>query len=124
MSVANTYQDSALTHNDQHTLAVNPRDPSRLLLGNDGGIYSATFDPKTLSWNFGTSLNADLGVTQFYKLAVHPTDPLTLLGGAQDNASPASTGDVKEWINVGGGDGGYTAINPRLLRRSTRRPKA
>jgi len=112
VSVANTYQDSALTHNDQHTLAVNPRDPSRLLLGNDGGIYSATFDPKTSSWNFGTTLNADLGITQFYKLSVHPTDPLILLGGAQDNASPASTGDVKEWINVGGGDGGYTAINP------------
>jgi len=111
VSVGKTYQSEALTHNDQHYLAVNPKDPNRLLIGNDGGVYAVTFDPRCSSWKFDTSLNAGLGLTQFYKMATHPTDPSILLGGAQDNASPASTGDTMNWTNVGGGDGGFSAIS-------------
>jgi hypothetical protein len=111
VSVGRTYQADALTHNDQHCFAVNPRDPNQALLGNDGGVYGLTFDPATTSWNFRTDLSKDLGLTQFYKVAIHPTDPSFLVGGAQDNASPASTGDLKNWRNVGGGDGGFTAIS-------------
>jgi photosystem II stability/assembly factor-like uncharacterized protein len=109
--VGKTYQDDALTHNDQHCLAVNPKDPNRLLLGNDGGVYGLTFDPGNSSWSFDTGMNTELGLTQFYRLAIHPTDVSVLLGGAQDNASPASTGDLRNWSNVGGGgDGGFSAI--------------
>ena len=35
-----------------------------------------------------------------------------MLGGAQDNATPLASGDLTKWMNVGGGDGGFTAINP------------
>ena len=111
-SVGQTYQsDAALLHNDQHALAVNPSDPNTLLVGCDGGAYRFAYDPNASTWNY-TSLNAALGITQFYKAAFHPTDPNRMLGGAQDNASPTSTGNLSTWGNFGGGDGGFSDINP------------
>jgi len=110
-SVGKTYQADALTHNDQHTLVVNPQQPNELLAGNDGGVYGVTFDPATNAWSFQTDLNTDLGLTQFYRMAADPKDSTVLIGGAQDNASPLSTGDLKNWKNVGGGDGGFSAIS-------------
>ena len=111
-SVGQTYQsDAALLHNDQHGLAINPNDPNTLLVGCDGGAYRFVYDPGAGTWNY-TSLNAALGITQFYKAAFHPTDPNRLLGGAQDNASPTSTGDLTAYKNFGGGDGAFSAINP------------
>ena len=114
VSVGKTYQNDALTHNDQHALVVNPQNPNDLLVGNDGGVYEVTFDPTMpidQAWTFQTDLNARLGLTQFYRLAVHPTDSSIMVGGAQDNASPVSTGDIENWNNVGGGDGGFSAIS-------------
>ena len=35
-----------------------------------------------------------------------------LLGGTQDNATPALAGSVSKWINVGGGDGSWAAVSP------------
>jgi photosystem II stability/assembly factor-like uncharacterized protein len=118
-SVGKTYYDDSLMHNDQHCLVVNPTDPNEMLVGNDGGIYRVTRDASaTESWRFDTTLNATLGLTQFYEAAYHPTDPSRMLGGAQDNATPASLGTAAgtpipfaTWSNVGGGDGGYSAIN-------------
>ena len=60
-------------------------------------------------------LNQNLGsMTQFVSFSQHPTDPNTLLGGAQDNGSPASSQATtnSSWGNVLGGDGGYNAIDP------------
>jgi photosystem II stability/assembly factor-like uncharacterized protein len=112
-SVGHTYQVDAYTHNDQHAIAINPSDPNELLIGNDGGIYKLQVDPANQHSSFDTTLNAGLTITQFYRAAFHPTDADTLLGGAQDNATPLSLGDLKNWKNVGGGDGGFAAINPK-----------
>jgi len=116
-SIGRTYQDDAITHNDQHCMAVDPKDPNKLLLGNDGGVYPIHRIPRIPggedAWEFGQSLNSQLGLTQFYKIAVNPKDQTFILGGAQDNATPISLGDVKNWSNIGGGDGGAVAINPR-----------
>jgi hypothetical protein len=101
----------ALTHNDQHAIAVNPKDPNDILVGNDGGIYRVSIDEKTNDATFDTTLNKTLTITQFYRAAFHPTDPNIMLGGAQDNASPLLMGDRNNWKNVGGGDGGFAAIN-------------
>jgi len=103
-----TYQNNAVMHNDQHQFALPAADSSQVLVGNDGGVFSLA-----LSWMGAnlrismTSLNADLGITQFYFIAPHPTDPAQVLGGAQDNACPSEVGDSNEWLNLGGGDGGY-----------------
>lgn len=104
-----TYTDSALTHNDQHALAFDPNDPFGLLVGNDGGLYRYSHDPATGD-GVWSSLNSGLALTQFYKTAFHPTDPNRVLGGTQDNSTPALLGTAT-WKNVGGGDGGFCAIS-------------
>jgi photosystem II stability/assembly factor-like uncharacterized protein len=111
-AIGKTYTPGALTHNDQQSVAVDPREPAHLLLGSDGGAYHLRHDAKRDAFTF-TSLNARLGITQFYHGAVHPTDPDVVLAGTQDNATPACLGDKNKWTNVGGGDGAYCAINPK-----------
>ncbi len=105
-----TYTYNALTHNDQHGIAINPADPNAVLIGNDGGAYLLNYNPVGDAWNW-TDLNAALTVTQFYHMDAHPTDPNQMLGGTQDNATPVSTGDLTHWLNRGGGDGSGVAIN-------------
>jgi len=112
-----TYSGNAITHNDQHSFAINPNDPNQVLIGNDGGVYRMNFivgDPSTpaddnVSYSI---LNANLGITQFYRIAVHPTNANYVMGGTQDNASPHSFGDIANWGNPGAGDGCGCAIHP------------
>lgn len=105
------WTDSALTHVDQHAIAINPNNPNELLIGNDGGLYRLNYNPGTSAWSY-QSLNANLGLTQFYALAAHPTSPDWVLGGTQDNGTPAAFNDLQNWATVTGGDGGFCAINP------------
>ncbi len=106
-----TYVGASKLHNDQHVLTVDPTNPNVVFVGNDGGIYRHTFDPAagTGIWDY---LSANIGLTMFYKMDVHPTNPNYLIGGTQDNATPVAIGDLNNWENCGGGDGGFGAINP------------
>jgi photosystem II stability/assembly factor-like uncharacterized protein len=122
-----TYSAQAVTHNDQHAIAIDPAHPGHVLIGNDGGIYNVNFKPgglfKSPTWSV-RSLNKTLGITQFYKFDIDALElgsPLVTsagyVGGAQDNAVPfrSTSGgwpDVGHWPNVGAGDGGWTAVNP------------
>lgn len=108
-----TYSNGALTHNDQHSMAINPSNANESLVGNDGGVYRLTYDPASNAWSFDTSLNRRLGITQFYRIDAHPTNANRMIGGTQDNATPVSNGDLANWLNRGGGDGGFCAINPQ-----------
>lgn len=112
VDVGKTYTFSAHTHNDQHSMAIDPNDPNKALIGNDGGVYGFSYDPSTGATTFDATLSKTLGITQFYHIDAHPTNPNMMLGGAQDNATPVSTGDIANWVNRGGGDGGGVAINP------------
>jgi len=116
----------AHVHPDQHALAytipASGSDSGNALLyfANDGGIYRALDGYTGLNTgacsgvNQFDDLNQNLGsMTQFVSFSQHPTDPNTILGGAQDNGSPATsqaTQPSPSWINVLGGDGGYNAI--------------
>lgn len=110
------YSNQSVLHNDQHAIAINPTNPSQMLIGGDGGIfrYTHNFTSGTGSWNY---LSANLGVTQFYKSAFHPTNTNIMLGGTQDNATPFCNGNLAVWDNVGGGDGGFCAINQNTPTR-------
>lgn len=105
-----TYVSSSVLHNDQHSIAIHPTNPNVVLIGGDGGIFRYTYNPATNTGTWGY-LSANLGVTQFYKSAFHPTNPSIMLGGTQDNATPFCNGNLNTWNNVGGGDGGFCAIN-------------
>ncbi len=111
VDVGQTFSNSARTHNDQHSWAFDPLNPNQGLFGNDGGVYGFAYDPSSGTVSFNTSLSQNLGITQFYRMDAHPTNPNILVGGCQDNATPVSTGDLANWTDWGGGDGGFVAIN-------------
>ena len=117
----------AHVHPDQHALAyaipISGSDSGNALMyfANDGGIYRALNAYSGLNTgacsgsNQFDDLNQNLGsMTQFVSFSQHPTDPNTVLGGAQGNGSPATNHATTSlsWINVLGGDGGYNAIDP------------
>lgn len=117
----------AHVHPDQHALAymipTSGSDSGNALMyfANDGGIYRALDGFTGLNtgacsgMNQFDDLNQNLGsMTQFVSFSQHPTDLNTLLGGTQDNGSPATSQATTNpsWKNVLGGDGGYNAIDP------------
>jgi len=118
----------AHVHPDQHALAYaapsagSDSGNTLMYFANDGGIYRALNQVAGLNsgacsgTNQFDDLNQNLGsMTQFVSFSQHPTDPKTLLGGTQDNGSPATSAATTTlaWGNVLGGDGGYNAIDPR-----------
>ena len=117
----------AHVHPDQHALAFAiPNSGSSsatdlMYFANDGGIYRALDGFSGLNTgscsgtNLFDDLNQNLGsMTQFVSFSQHPTEASTILGGTQDNGSPAtataSPADTA-WGNVLSGDGGYNAID-------------
>ncbi len=112
-------------HPDQHAVAFmipSSSGADLMYFANDGGIYRAlngftglTTGSCSAAANQFDDLNQNLGsMTQFVSLSQHSTDPNTLLGGTQDNGSPATATAMTSsgWGNVLGGDGGYNAIDP------------
>lgn len=107
-------------HVDHHAIVIDPADPERIFLGNDGGIYISHDRAKT--WDL---LN-HLDVGQFYHVATDNSDPYRVGGGLQDNGSwvgPSATqfksgaenkaGILNEdWTAVYGGDGFRVAFDP------------
>ena len=104
------------THLDHHAMVEDPgyngTSNQTVYGGNDGGIYRTTNVLE--SSPIWTSLNNNLGVTQFYGAAGHVASG-RIIGGTQDNntvLSPAS--GSQNWTpilgNVGG-DGGFCAVD-------------
>ena len=114
----------AHVHPDQHTMAFaipSNSGADLMYFANDGGIYRALngFTGLTSGSCSGTNqfddLNQNLGsMTQFVSFSEHPTNAEMLLGGTQDNGSPATATATtsSSWGNVLSGDGGYNAIDP------------
>ena len=80
---------------------------TRLLVGNDGGVFSTTDGGK--SWS---SHNTNLSITQFYKGSLHPSNPDVILAGSEDNGNGLWTGS-NTWRDVFVGDGADNAISSR-----------
>src|SRR5579863_710565 len=117
----------AHVHPDQHALAYmipsagTDSGNDLMYFANDGGIYRALDGYSGLTTgscsgnDLFDDLNQNLGsLTQFVSFSQDPNDQNTLLGGTQDNGSPATNAATTSlsWINVYGGDGGYNAIDP------------
>jgi photosystem II stability/assembly factor-like uncharacterized protein len=105
-------------HLDQHELWIDPRDPDRLVLGNDGGLFLSNDAGR--AW---LHLN-NLPVTEFYAASAGAGSPYLIYGGTQDNAAQrgrsdrplddaASDGWSHLWIDLwGGGDSYFTFPDP------------
>lgn len=91
-------------HVDQHSMTWAG---NRLIVGNDGGVWSTTDGGNT--W---TDHNTTLAITQFYDGSLHPTNPNFALAGSQDNGTEKWTG-IAAWQWIFGGDGADNAFASR-----------
>lgn len=105
-------------HVDHHAMWIDPNNPRSLILGNDGGVWFSRDRSRT--W---VRIN-NIPLGQFYGIAFDMRDPYSVYGGLQDNAvwgGPNATrhrvGPLNDdWIQIGGGDGMLTAVDPADYR--------
>ncbi|RKZ11903.1 hypothetical protein DRQ50_12820, partial [bacterium] len=111
---------SAEVHVDHHAIVLDPADPERILLGNDGGLYISHDGAAT--WDFVNHL----ALGQFYHVATDTSRPYRVGGGLQDNGSwigPSATAFkagsanspgilAEDWRAIYGGDGFRVLFDP------------
>src|SRR5216683_1046716 len=97
------------THADYHSIVVNS---AGLFAGNDGGITKSTNSGAT--WD--SSLNTQLGITQFQGIGLSPGTGTILTGGTQDNGTNQYnlTSAGLSWDHSDDGDGGFALIDQQL----------
>ncbi len=101
-------------HSDFHSIWIAPNDPSRIILGEDGG-YVLTLDGGE-NWFF----SANLPIGQAYRVGLGTDNPYTVCTGLQDNngwCGPSNSLDPsgiqnKHWIASVGGDGTWGIPEP------------
>ena len=105
-----SFQGVKAPHGDQHDLWIDPDDPMRMIVGNDGGA--------AVSWNGGKSWSTQNNqpTAQFYRVATDDRFPYWVYGAQQDNSSvgipsgvPGQGIDFTDWHPVGGGEAGWIA---------------
>ncbi len=101
-------------HGDNHDLWIAPDNPQRMIESNDGGA-NITYDGGR-TWS---TIN-NQPTAQFYRVALDNDFPYNIYGAQQDNstvrtASRTSGGGITdhEWYDVGGGESGWIAPDPR-----------
>lgn len=101
-------------HPDHHAMWIDRKNPSQLILGNDGGLYVSRDRGKTWEPKRG------LVISQFYGVAVDTRTPYRVYGGLQDNGSwsgPVATPypdgiTMADWRKLLGADGFQAAVDP------------
>jgi photosystem II stability/assembly factor-like uncharacterized protein len=101
-------------HGDNHDLWIDPKNPKRMIQGDDGGAY-VTFNDMD-SWS--TIFNQP--TAQFYHVITDNQVPYRIYGSQQDNTamslpsfSPLGAITQQEFFEPGGGESGYIALNPK-----------
>jgi photosystem II stability/assembly factor-like uncharacterized protein len=106
-------------HPDHHSMWIDPTNPQRIVIGNDGGVY--TSQDRGVTWRFCRNLP----LAQFYHVAVDNNVPYNIYGGLQDNGSWRGPSTVWEnggirnlhWQEVCFGDGFATVPDPADSRQ-------
>jgi gliding motility-associated-like protein len=105
-------------HADHHAYTYAPGSSARMLMGTDGGVFYTTNANATGGLPSFVSKDQGYNVTQFYSVALHPTDYNFAFGGTQDNGTQQFTSAGMNTTNeVIGGDGGFAFIdqlNPNI----------
>ena len=108
-----SYQMIGTPHGDNHDLWIDPRNPKRMVQGNDGGAC--------VSFNGGASWSSIFNqpTAQFYHVAADNREPYFVYGTQQDNSSVAVPSRNEKsslmWLDgfiAGSGESGYIAIKP------------
>lgn len=100
-------------HGDTHDLWIDPDDPRRIIMGDDGG--------GTITFNGGRSWSTqdNQPTAQFYRVAVDDQFPYWVYGSQQDNSNVVIPSGVigsaigaSDWHSAGGGESGWIAPKP------------
>ncbi len=101
-------------HGDNHGLWIDPQNTRRMIASNDGGVTVTLDGGKT--W----SLQDNQPTAQFYHVITDTATPYRVYGPQQDSGTVAivsrsDDGSIgySDWYDVGGGEAGYIAPDPR-----------
>ena len=104
----------AVPHGDNHGLWIDPMNTRRMIASNDGGVTV------TLDGGKNWSAEDNQPTAQFYHVTTDTATPYRVYGAQQDSgtvaiASRSDDGaiDRTDWYDVGGGEAGYIAPDPR-----------
>ncbi len=100
-------------HVDYHAIWIDPANPKRIIVGEDGG-YALTTD--LVHWSFSRNLT----IGQIYHVALSDENPYRVCVAFQDNGGfcgPENSLDDegildRHWVDVVGGDGVWTVPDP------------
>lgn len=102
-----TYRSYRVPHGDNHDLWIAPNDPKRMVNANDGGGNVSVNGAE--SWT-----DQDFPTAQFYNVFVTAHVPYHVCGAQQDNSTACvSSVGGGQLYDVGGGESGYIAPDPR-----------
>jgi photosystem II stability/assembly factor-like uncharacterized protein len=108
-----SFQQVAVPHGDNHDLWIDPANPRRVILGNDGGA--------TVSYDGGETWTSlyNQPTCEFYHVTTDNQTPYRIYGAQQDNSTisvPSRSFQSAivhaDMMEVGGGESGYIAVHP------------
>lgn len=101
-----TFSTIDTPHGDHHDLWIDPTEPLRMIIGDDGGAQ-VTVDGG-MNWsNYDNQPTA-----QFYRVTTDNHFPYRIYGAQQDNSSVRVSSTGGEWENTSGGESGWIAVDP------------
>ncbi len=109
-----TFNAIRTRHGDVHYLWIAPNDSNRMILCDDGGAVVSTNAGRT--W----TTQDQQPTAQFYRVALDNDFPYHAYGAQQDNSTVRITTrsdegsiGVRDWYDVGGGESGWLAPDPK-----------
>jgi len=103
-----------IPHGDNHGLWIDPQNTRRMIASNDGGVTVTVDGGK--NWTH----QDNQPTAQFYHVTTDTAAPYRVYGAQQDSgtvaiASRSDSGSISssDWYDVGGGEAGYIAPDPR-----------
>ncbi len=109
-----TFTQVRAPHGDDHYLWIAPNDSNRMIECNDGGATVSTNGGRT--W----TTQDQQPTAQFYRVALDNDFPYHAYGAQQDNSTVRITTrsdegsiGVRDWYDVGGGESGWMAPDPK-----------
>jgi photosystem II stability/assembly factor-like uncharacterized protein len=107
-----SFEAKGVPHGDVHDLWLNPNNPDRMVVANDGGAQVTVDGADTWSTYFNQP------TAEMYSVTVDDEFPYRVYGPQQDNSTirlPARSGGVhpkSNWTSVGGCETGPVALHP------------
>ncbi len=94
-------------HVDQHEVWIDPDNPDRIYVGNDGGVFHSNDGGE-----FYSRIHS-MPITQFYRCEIDFMQPERIYGGTQDNGTIRTLdGSPDTWSRINGGDGFTPLVDP------------